>query len=743
MFSWTVPEEYEVWLVKMREHQEKIAEKEREKKLEKVALESTPTAASGKGTTSLSSPPQPIDVSSKVKPISSAPPRKPVVEGPPLVFASLAEATTAFKTLLFDKDISAILKFKDVQDMCQDEPRWNALKTVGERKQALAEYQTHRMKLDREEQKAKSRKNRDAFFLLLAETTQIDSRMRYRDCVNLISGDSRYLAIEDNRQREDYFREFVDELEKKEKLDLAKAKTEATSRFESLLKQLHAEGKITRKSLWVDCKEELIEIKEALKDELFLAIDETVMRKRLQTLTDDLETTHREQERVKREGLKMRLKHAQMKFKADCLQPLVQEGLITSDTKWKKIIADHESSWKSSDCIAYTDLLDISTQLDSSIVATTAEGSSGSCQNITLFRDCFEEILVEMKETYREDRRLVRSTLDTMKFKISHYTKYEDFVNQVEAYAKASSLPLVLEMLSHRLYNMRPVFNDLYDPVLRDWKTSEEKRRRREDKFITLLEEYYYRSDHVSVTWEEAKQSLSKHSAYDALERADRRRLFDAHIDGLRAKLAARTGSMLAMKEAAITGPSRVAEEGEEVDPMEMSVPSVEKPQARPRSLVRSDAPVSIVDSKDSARSNGSKPIAGRGRAVVLPSWMTQNDEDVQGLSSVPSMKPSPHLRDIELEAQVPPTVTDEMITAGRGRGLTLPSWMTKPTNQDVTTIELVESIPVEDEVADIEVVNDVISADRKHTREEFESEDAEKEAPSPKKLRKSSRTRK
>ena len=36
------------------------------------------------------------------------------------------------------------MKMKEVQDLCQSDPRFNALKSGGEKKQALAEYQVRR-----------------------------------------------------------------------------------------------------------------------------------------------------------------------------------------------------------------------------------------------------------------------------------------------------------------------------------------------------------------------------------------------------------------------------------------------------------------------------------------------------------------------------------------------------------------------------------------------------------------------
>ena len=56
-------------------------------------------------------------------------------------YASQAEAAEAFKELLSDMKVSTVAKMREVQDLCQLDPRWEALKSQGEKKQALAEYQ--------------------------------------------------------------------------------------------------------------------------------------------------------------------------------------------------------------------------------------------------------------------------------------------------------------------------------------------------------------------------------------------------------------------------------------------------------------------------------------------------------------------------------------------------------------------------------------------------------------------------
>jgi hypothetical protein len=64
---------------------------------------------------------------------------------PKITYANPAEALEAFKELLSGKNISAIAKYKDVQDLCSSDPRWNALSSAGEKKQALSEYQVRNL----------------------------------------------------------------------------------------------------------------------------------------------------------------------------------------------------------------------------------------------------------------------------------------------------------------------------------------------------------------------------------------------------------------------------------------------------------------------------------------------------------------------------------------------------------------------------------------------------------------------
>lgn len=56
-------------------------------------------------------------------------------------YASPAEAAEAFKEMLQACGVSTTAKMREVMDLCAADPRWEAVKSQGEKKQCLAEYQ--------------------------------------------------------------------------------------------------------------------------------------------------------------------------------------------------------------------------------------------------------------------------------------------------------------------------------------------------------------------------------------------------------------------------------------------------------------------------------------------------------------------------------------------------------------------------------------------------------------------------
>ena len=612
-----MPEEFKIWLEKMEAFEKRKAEH----------LANTVPETKAKP----EFPPRPVKQPLKqpVKP-QEASSEVPVYEDP-------TQAVAAFKELLEERDVSLTAKLKDVQDRCSDDARWNALRTTGEKKQALAEYQTWRLKQEKEEARARARRHKENFYLMLAETTEIDARSKFRDCASLLAEDPRFKAVEDNRLREDYFRDFVEELEKKQKQEMEDQRAEALKDFDSLLKVLSDEGKVTRKSIWANAKDDVSELAEAIANTKFKSLDITAMRRCFQSVIDDLDSSFKQTERAKREELKRQARTAQQKFIVEGLEPLVKAGEIRADSKWRVVANDNVSKWQ--DCKAYTTLVEVATQLE----GQKSEAEAFSVADSSLFRECFDDAIVTVKERFREDRRLVRGALDAARFKISAESTVADMELKLKELAAAD---VSLEgLLSHRSWQLKAIFADLYDPVVKEKRAALEKQKKREERFVSLLEEYYFRSDHVDVTWDQAKRTLERHSAYDALERGDRRRLFDAHMNTLRAKLAEKKMAMAALQGLSIEG----AEEGEVLD-----VPDVPP-------LPVKEVPRSSFATLDRA--------VGRGRELTLPAWMS-NDPSKTSIATKVELNKSDKFADAAYDG-IPTkhdslNTPDSILTGGR-----------------------------------------------------------------------------
>lgn len=66
-------------------------------------------------------------------------------------------------------------------------------------------------------QRQRARKARDNFLKMLAENTEIDHRTTWREATRILADEPRFTAVEDEREREEIYNDFVFELAKKEK----------------------------------------------------------------------------------------------------------------------------------------------------------------------------------------------------------------------------------------------------------------------------------------------------------------------------------------------------------------------------------------------------------------------------------------------------------------------------------------------------------------------------------------------
>jgi hypothetical protein len=587
---------------------------------------------------------------------------------PPVVYATHEAAVEAFKELLAAKRVSITAKVKEMQDLCADDPRWDALKSMGDKKQALAEYQvsicllrgkripsswfcntaldllhhhlivcdaeyfcvvpvvflillqTKRLKEEKEQQKIKARKHRDAFLLMLAENTSIDARTRWRDAIEILQPDARFKNVESMTEKEDLFQDFINELEKKEREDRRKIKAVASAAFTEILAKYYEDGKFAVGDVWGDVSHLFTS---TIVSTEFKAMDEGDFRFCYREFMNAAEEKKRKAERERRDAAQKTVTSCETAFRA-LLDRRAALGKLAPGSKWKDISAQPAvvgSEEMKALMVAYLELRR-SDAARSSSSTTTSYTEADKTEAFTQCKYVFESVMKSVEESYNKDRRTIRDALKEMhSFKLVYSTTLAEFLSALLLFARlkeqrdasglvVSYLPLelsgtsassdssvVLEssssnsssaaasssigavvsgstdgtqpvpairsdasnrsgeaaasavvaleglpgavrsLLMQRASHAALAFDDMLALAIEDHEEEQRSRRKAEARFTDLLDELFYKTEHLAMSWDEAKKKLQRRSAYDAVGHSERKVLYAAHMDSLAKKL--------------------------------------------------------------------------------------------------------------------------------------------------------------------------------------------------------------
>lgn len=183
--------------------------------------------------------------------------RKKAAENDVEDFNNKEEATAAFKGLLLAKGVLPTTKWNDVVKMCSSDSRWEACEvlSLGERKQALAEYQTKRANELRTLERQERIRAKEAFVQLLTEKlpTVPDfsaTSSPFSDMRDFLSKDDRFYAVEKEEMRESLFLDFCEEVRKREDRKRRNKKRDVKDAFLAFLKEHEESGLLTFASTW-------------------------------------------------------------------------------------------------------------------------------------------------------------------------------------------------------------------------------------------------------------------------------------------------------------------------------------------------------------------------------------------------------------------------------------------------------------------------------------------------------------
>ena len=195
-----------------------------------------------------------------------------------------------FRELLEDKQISAFSTWEKELHKIVFDPRYLLL-TSKERKQVIDKYVRERADEERKEKKAKAKEKKDAF-RALCEEKNVTAKTSWSEFSREVAKDERFKSIDKSRDRESLFNEFQSEIRKKERDEKEERRKVAKKDFKALMKETES---IDRHSHWSDVKKTID------KDERYLAVDSSSLREDwFYDYVQDLKDEHKREKEKKR-----------------------------------------------------------------------------------------------------------------------------------------------------------------------------------------------------------------------------------------------------------------------------------------------------------------------------------------------------------------------------------------------------------------------------------------------------------
>jgi pre-mRNA-processing factor 40 len=160
-------------------------------------------------------------------------------------YASPAEALDAFLQSLADANVTSAHRWDEASRLAVGDPKFLALKSAGERKKAFHEYQTKRVKKEREERRALDKKKRDAFTAMLNEAETVCGCGAPREAFRQVAEDlikhplyaQRFKDVVEDKAKEDLYRAHCESARARARSGRRRRREEEKDKFTELLRE--------------------------------------------------------------------------------------------------------------------------------------------------------------------------------------------------------------------------------------------------------------------------------------------------------------------------------------------------------------------------------------------------------------------------------------------------------------------------------------------------------------------------
>ncbi|GFP99413.1 pre-mRNA-processing protein 40a [Phtheirospermum japonicum] len=252
-------------------------------------------------------------------------PEEKKVELGPLVYESKEDAKNAFRALLETANVGSDWNWEQAMRVIINDRRYGALRTLGERKQTFNEFVGQKKKQEAEEKRARQKKARDDFKIMLQESKDLTSSAKWSKAISMYEEDERFQAVERFKDREDLFEDHLEELKKKER---AKALEENKRRKAEYLEYLKSCDFIKSNSQWRKVQHRLE------GDERCSRLEKIERLEIFQEYTRDLELEEEEKRKLRMEEMRKTERKNRDEFRK-LMEEHVASGILTANSHWR------------------------------------------------------------------------------------------------------------------------------------------------------------------------------------------------------------------------------------------------------------------------------------------------------------------------------------------------------------------------------------------------------------------------
>ncbi|GAB1600307.1 transcription elongation regulator 1-like isoform X2 [Argonauta hians] len=152
----------------------------------------------------------------------------------------LKEKRESFRMLMEEAKLHGKSSFSDFATKYGKEERFKGIEKMRERESMFSDYVSELRKKEKEEKSSQKERLKAEFMQLLKETSIIERNSRWSEIKKKIDSDIRYKAVESSSRREDWFRDYVKNMEE-ESDDEDRKQREKQERVEASLREREKE----------------------------------------------------------------------------------------------------------------------------------------------------------------------------------------------------------------------------------------------------------------------------------------------------------------------------------------------------------------------------------------------------------------------------------------------------------------------------------------------------------------------